>query len=73
MKTIINEKFWTSDIYPKIKNLNQTDQTEVITELRDSEISDNIEILTFLDDMVTDYITVPVSTHKLCVGTDIKN
>jgi len=56
MKTMINEKFWTSDIYPKIKNLNQADQTEVITELRDS-----------------DYITVPVSTHKLCVGTDIKN
>jgi len=71
MKTAINEEFWTSNIYPKIKNLAKTDQDEVINELRDSELVDNNEVTVFLNDLLVDYNQVTKLNCKLCLGSDI--
>jgi len=71
MQTVINEEFWTNEIYPKIKNLNKTDQTEVINELRDSELTDNDEVTVFLDDILADYNQEIRMDCKLCLGSDI--
>ena len=70
MKTI-NEVFWTSKIYPKIKNLSKIDQDEVITEIKESDIADHTELLRFLGYLLTDYNQIVKSDCKLCLGSDI--
>jgi len=68
---VINEKFWTENIYPKIKNLGKIDQAEVITELKESDISDHTELLRFLDYMLADYNQEIKMDCKSCLGSDI--
>jgi len=68
---MINETFWTNEIYPKIKNLNKVDQIEVITEIKDSDFINNSEVLIFIDDILADYVQEITMDCKLCLGSDI--
>jgi len=68
---MINETFWTNEIYPKIKNLNKVDQSEVINEIKDSDFSNNSEVLIFIDDILADYNYEVKMDCKLCLGSDI--
>jgi len=68
---MISENFWKEEIYPKIKNLNKVDQIEVITEIKDSDFSNNSEALAFVDDILADYNYEVRMDCKLCLGSDI--
>ena len=67
----MTETFWTNEIYPKIKNLSKTDQSEVITEIKDSEFNDDYEALAFVNDLLADYSQETKMDCKLCLGSDI--
>jgi len=68
---MINENFWKEEIYPKIKNLNKVDQSEVITEIKDSDFINNSEVLIFVNDILADYNYETKLDYKLCLGSDI--